>query len=414
MKNVTKNKYHFVESKYKFTNLKDSVQIESECFKEFFPYNRMLGYIICSILGISILGLIIYLCNLNPNEYIPHKISLWYLVFILNAILVLAIFIIKNIKHKKILLNFSSNGVNIKTEDNSNFLFIESLNIDDIYPNIFTINFERSSKQLEGYAIILKCKKNIFLNFKGYKKEFILFDCITKETYKKIFKEKIKKIKKILNLYEDKKDHNSLKNFNFKERIFFTRNKNNLKIIVNSGSAFFQTKFEDNLKIQLGMLIIFYTFILNFIPLTNILIIVGSFIAILSLIYYYLNNTPKIMFTVSKQGIEVNFRNHIINIKKEEIESIKCVADNDEKLKEMIKNNVIEKNSELTNQKNYYKVILELKNPISLEPIRKLSKKEFNLFGYIDLIHLDIANLLEIELRQMLQLTNSSTHPNWR
>lgn len=76
------------------------------------------------------------------------------------------------------------------------------------------------------------------------------------------------------------------------------------------------------------MLVIFYTFILNFIPIPNILIIVGSFIAILSLIYYYLNNTPKIIFTISKQGIEVNFRNHIINIKKEEIKSIKCIADN--------------------------------------------------------------------------------------
>ena len=133
---------------------------------------------------------------------------------------------------------------------------------------------------------------------------------------------------KLVCIYEGKKDHNSLQNFNFEERIFFTRNENNLKIIVNSGSAFFQTKFEDNLKIQLGMLLIFYTFILNFIPIPNILIIVGSFIAILSLIYYYLNNTPKIIFTISKQGIEVNFRNHIINIKKEEIKSIKCIADN--------------------------------------------------------------------------------------
>ena len=67
------------------------------------------------------------------------------------------------------------------------------------------------------------------------------------------------------------------------------------------------------------MLLIFYTFILNFILIPNILIIVGSFIAILSLIYYYLNNTPKIIFTVSKKGIEVNFRNHIINIKKKKL-----------------------------------------------------------------------------------------------
>ena len=77
---------------------------------------------------------------------------------------------------------------------------------------------------------------------------------------------------KLVCIYEGKKDHNSLQNFNFEERIFFTRNENNLKIIVNSGNAFFQTKFEDNLKIQLGMLLIFYTFILNFILIPNILI----------------------------------------------------------------------------------------------------------------------------------------------
>ena len=38
MKNITKNKYQFVESKYKFNNSKKSIEIESECFKEFFPY----------------------------------------------------------------------------------------------------------------------------------------------------------------------------------------------------------------------------------------------------------------------------------------------------------------------------------------------------------------------------------------
>ena len=150
------------------------------------------------------------------------------------------------------------------------------------------------------------------------------------------------------------------------------------------------------------MLVIFYTFILNFIPIPNILIIVGSFIAILSLIYYYLNNTPKIIFTISKQGIEVNFRNHIINIKKEEIQSIKCIADNDETVKEMIEKNIIEKDSELT-KPNYHKIILKLKHQISLEPIRKLFKSEFNLFGYIDLIHSDISNLLETELKQMIK-----------
>lgn len=41
MKNITKNKYQFVESKYKFNNSKKSIAIESECFKEFFPYINM-------------------------------------------------------------------------------------------------------------------------------------------------------------------------------------------------------------------------------------------------------------------------------------------------------------------------------------------------------------------------------------
>ena len=410
MKNITKNKYQFVESRYKFNNSKKSIEIESECFKEFFPYINIL-YLIGIILTILIIVLIICFCYLQSKQleyneyydkYIVNSTKILHIIFISFVFFFVVMYINKSIKPKKILLNFSSSGVNIKTEDNSNLLFIESLNIEDIYPNIFTINFERSSEKLEGYAIILKCKKSIFLNLKGYKKEFILFDCITKETYKKVFKEKIKKIKEILNLYEGKKDHNSLQNFNFEERIFFTRNENNLKIIVNSGSAFFFFFFEDNLKIQLGILVIFYTFILNFIPIPNILIIVGSFIGILSLIYYYLNNTPKIIFTISKQGIEVNFRNHIINIKKEEIKSIKCIADNDETVKEMIEKNIIEKDSELT-KPNYHKIILKLKHQISLEPIRKLFKSEFNLFGYIDLIHSDISNLLETELKQMIK-----------
>lgn len=77
MKNITKNKYQFVESKYKFNNSKKSIEIESECFKEFFPYINIL-YLIGIILTILIIGLIICFCYLQSkqleyNEYEGKK-----------------------------------------------------------------------------------------------------------------------------------------------------------------------------------------------------------------------------------------------------------------------------------------------------------------------------------------------------
>lgn len=91
-----------------------------------------------------------------------------------------------------------------------------------------------------------------------------------------------------------------------------------------------------------------------------------------------------------------------LNVLKNFFQTIKCIADNDDTVKEMIEKNIIEKDSELT-KPNYHKIVLKLKHQISLEPIRKLSKSEFNLFGYIDLIHSDISNLLETELKHMLK-----------
>ena len=183
-----------VESKFEFKKLSDSLQVEADCLKEFFPYYKQ--FIEFGVLGAFCIFVIYVFFFLgkdvaNPN-IIYFLLSLLFIVFIL-------LYILYSKKEENIIFNFSESGISIGTKSKPNLFFIEPLNIEDIYPNVILIEKYRKNF-VKGYAIILKCKKPIFLNLKGYKSEFILFDCIYEETYHKVIKDKITLMKKYLNL----------------------------------------------------------------------------------------------------------------------------------------------------------------------------------------------------------------------
>ena len=142
-----------LESKFEFKKSSDSLQVEADCFKEFFPYYKQ--FIEFGVLGVFCI-FVIYVFFFLEKDGANHNI-IYFLVSLLFIVLILLY-----------ILYSKKEDISIGTKSKPNLFFIEPLNIEDIYPNVILIEKYRKNC-VKGYAIILKCKKPIFLNLKGYK-----------------------------------------------------------------------------------------------------------------------------------------------------------------------------------------------------------------------------------------------------
>ena len=379
-------------SDIEFEESEDSIKAESLNAKYFFPLINIY-FIVIFLIFLLIASVLMFYLTIRGLLY-------WGLGILLVFLPVCALQDKALKKKNTILINIISKGIHISLKENPNkVFFINSSNIEDIYPHFEIIQDGegRSSIRYPSFSIVVKLKNPISSgHFKG-RDCFRLFDFIHVHKYN-VFKLKIRKMKKILNLSENVLNAN---NFNYEDLIIFSREQGKIKILSKLSMSFFKSKSEEDINDFVSSKFFIFFGVLIFLVLSVMLLKISVYLCLVA--FLLLIFIPKIkeylleeiIFTISSNGINIKYRKYNLFIKKEEIESIKCINDIDKDETE----NVIEKRPE---EPNYYKIILKTKSPIFLKLVADLEKDRFSLFGNIDKEWKDIAFLLKRELQEML------------
>lgn len=422
------------------------LKISSNTSKEFFKKTKSIFYYISILLNICVLITVIFF-----NRYFLGENGLiWVFVFLFIEFFSLIPVIIESQSSdyaKKLLIFLSSEGIEIiQLENRDNKLNINSSNIEDIYIKNSQMQMQMRNeitgkidqKYLPAYNIILRLKTPIYLKlFKECKQEFVLCDGIYKtEANKDATEYSINLIKRYLNLVSYKREENIVKYIRIEDKIVLEKTRDYLNIITDAKEDFFDIKILPLIRVVASWIcfIFFMLFIIpvsvfvifllikilvpcisdlisNFDVLSGLFVHISLYSLIATFVLLFLYQSiyfivyklidKKMVLSISNAGIDIITKEKTISIDKYDIKNLYKTGI---KKGDFLANFKIEPYSyvPLDRYSNYTAIMLQLREPISLEPINKKKKQDFNLLGNLPREHYDKMELIYEEIRKML------------